>query len=136
MQIIWYQIRSKHALEAEEMSTELLVKEVAQRIFFIRGHRVMLDSDLAELYGVETKNLNKAVRRNEGRFPEDFVFQLTADEEESLRFQIGTSNEGRGGRRYLPLVFTEQGVAMLSSVLRSDRAAHVNSSKNPKLEIN
>jgi hypothetical protein len=112
--------------EAEEMNMELSAKEIGRRIFFIRSHRVMLDSDLAELYGVETKNLNKAVRRNEGRFPADFVFQLTADEKESLRFQIGTSKEGRGGRRYLPLVFTEQGVAMLSSVLRSDRAAQVN----------
>ena len=101
-------------------------------IFTVRGHRVMLDTHLAELYQVETKNLNKAVKRNPRRFPDDFMFQLTEKEAESLRFQIGTSNlrsqtvtskEGRGGRRYLPFVFTEQGVAMLSSVLRSDRAA-------------
>jgi hypothetical protein len=108
------------------MSIELTAKEIGQRIYFIRGHRVMMDSDLADLYEVETKNLNKAVRRNESRFPEDFVFQLTSGEVESMRFQTGTSNGGRGGRRYLPLVFTEQGVAMLSSVLRSERAVHVN----------
>ncbi len=86
----------------------------------------MLDSHLAELYQVETKNLNKAVKRNPRRFPEGFMFQLTEKEAESLRFQTGTSNAGRGGRRYMPYVFTEQGVAMLSSVLRSDRAADVN----------
>ncbi len=86
----------------------------------------MLDSDLAELYQVETKALNRAVKRNLDRFPEDFMFQLTEDEVQSLRFQFGTSNEGRGGRRYLPYVFTEQGVAMLSSVLRSRRAVQVN----------
>lgn len=98
------------------------------KISFIRGYRVMLDSDLAKLYGVETKALNRAVRRNEIRFPKDFMFQLTEIEEESLRRQIGTSNSvmGRGGRRYLPLVFTEQGVAMLSSVLKSEKAAIVN----------
>jgi len=78
------------------------------------------------LYGVETKILNKAVKRNLQRFPLDFMFQLTQDEAESLRFQIGTSNKGRGGRRYLPYVFTEQGVAMLSTVLNSERAITVN----------
>jgi len=87
----------------------------------------MLDSDLAELYGVTTFNLNKAVKRNMDRFPQDFMFQLTADEAKVLRFQIGMSkSKGRGGRRYLPYVFTEQGVAMLSSVLRSKRAVRVN----------
>jgi hypothetical protein len=91
----------------------------------------MLDSGLAALYGVETKNLNKAVRRNINRFPDDFMFQLSEKEGENLRFQIGTSSLGKngsgyGGKRYLPLVFTEQGVAMLSSVLRSERAALVN----------
>lgn len=101
--------------------------EISQKIYFIRGHRVMLDSDLAVLYGVETKNLNKAVRRNKDRFPSDFMFELTASEFEPLRFQIGTSKkEGRGGRRYFPLVFTEQGVAMLSTVLRSKQAVYVN----------
>ncbi|HQU43383.1 MAG: hypothetical protein B7Z73_01495 [Planctomycetia bacterium 21-64-5] len=87
---------------------------------------MLLDSDLAELYGVETKNLNKAAKRNLDRFPADFMFQLTADEAEALRFQIGTSKSSRGGRRYLPNAFTEQGVAMLSSVLRSKRAVQVN----------
>lgn len=84
----------------------------------------MLDSDLATLYGVETKNLNRAASRNAERFPEDFRFRLTKDEEDSLRFHFGTSNakEGRGGRRYLPYAYTEQGVAMLSSVLRTEVA--------------
>ncbi len=83
-------------------------REIAQQIYFIRGHRVMLDNDLSILYGVETKNLNKAVRRNKERFPNDFMFELTAKEAENLRFQIGTSSSKTyGGRRYLPLVFTE-----------------------------
>lgn len=86
----------------------------------------MLDSDLAALYGVQTSNLNKAVKRNADRFPPDFMFQLNADETDRLRFQFGISKAGRGGRRYLPYVFTEQGVAMLSSVLRSKRAVKVN----------
>lgn len=95
-------------------------------IYEFRGQKVMLDSDLAELYEVETKNLNKAVKRNIERFPELFMFQLTEEEWQSLRFQIGTSNEGKGGRRYLPYVFTEQGVAMLSSVLNSKKAIQIN----------
>jgi hypothetical protein len=90
---------------------------ITRRIHVIRGHNVMIDSDLAALYQVLTKNLNKAVKRNLDRFPEDFMFQLTKEEAESLRFQIGTSNERRGGRRYLPYAFTQEGVAMLSSVL-------------------
>src|ERR1035438_10465391 len=85
----------------------------------------MLDSDLAGLYQVETKNLNKAVKRNLERFPEDFMWKLTNEEVDSLRLQIGTSNVGRGGRRYLPYVFTEQGVAMLSSVLKSRSSVQV-----------
>jgi len=96
------------------------------KIHVIRGQRVMLDSDLAALYCVQTKILNKAVARNSERFPDDFMFRLLADEADSLRFQFGTSKSGRGGRRYLPYVFTEQGVAMLSSVLHSKRAALVN----------
>jgi hypothetical protein len=99
---------------------------VTRRILTVRGHNVMLDSDLAELYQVLTKNLNKAVQRNRSRFPEDFMFQLKKEEHENLRFQFGTSNERRGGRRYLPYVFTQEGVAMLSSVLNSDRAIQVN----------
>ena len=102
------------------------IEKIDKAIYVIRGDSVMLDRDLAVLYGVETKILNKAVKRNLQRFPLDFMFQLTQDEAESLRFQIGTSNKGRGGRRYLPYVFTEQGVAMLSSVLNSERAITVN----------
>jgi ORF6N domain len=101
------------------------VERIASRIYLIRGHKVMLDTDLAELYGVTTGNLNLAVRRNPNRFPDDFVFQLTAAEFEDLLLQTARANT-RGGRRTLPYAFTEQGVAMLSSVLRSDRAAEVN----------
>ncbi|MBI3558748.1 MAG: ORF6N domain-containing protein [Deltaproteobacteria bacterium] len=96
-----------------------------QKIYFIRGHRVMLDSDLAGLYQVPTFRLNEHVKRNRGRFPGDFMFQLTPEEHECLRSQFAIS-KGRGGRRYPPFVFTEQGVAMLSSVLNSERAVLVN----------
>ncbi|OGR82114.1 MAG: DNA-binding protein [Elusimicrobia bacterium RIFCSPLOWO2_01_FULL_54_10] len=106
------------------MKNELM--HIENKIYIIRGHRVMLDSDLAELYDVKTKELNKAVKRNLDRFPSDFMFVLTPSEHESLRCQIGTSNDGRGGRRYLPHTFTEQGVAMLSSVLKSRRAIQIN----------
>ena len=98
---------------------------IATRIHIIRGQKVMLDSDLAELYGVETKYLIKQVSRNADRFPADFTFMLDKKEVTRLRFQIGTS-KGRGGRRYRPYAFTEQGVAMLSGVLRSKRAIQVN----------
>jgi phage regulator Rha-like protein len=109
------------------MKALLPIEVIERKILLIRGKKVMLDSDLAELYGVETFNLNKAVKRNIDRFPEDFMFQLTKEEADSLRFQIGMSKtKGRGGRRYLPYAFTEQGVAMLSSVLNSERAVHVN----------
>ncbi len=99
---------------------------VMNQIYVIRGHKVMLDRDLAALYGVETKVLKQAVRRNSIRFPDDFMFELTKVEFQSLRSQFVTSNEGRGGARYVPMVFTEQGVAMLSGVLNSDRAIMVN----------
>ncbi|HKA52137.1 MAG TPA: ORF6N domain-containing protein [Candidatus Binatia bacterium] len=99
---------------------------IERRIYLIRKQKVMLDTDLAELYNVPTKRLNEQVRRNSGRFPEDFVFQLTPEEADSLRSQFATSKMGRGGRRYLPYAFTEQGVAMLSSVLNSERAVQVN----------
>jgi len=102
------------------------IPPIQSRIYLIRGQKVLLDSDLAELYQVTTGNLNKAVRRNRDRFPEDFLFQLTAEETESLRFQFGRSNAGRGGRRFHPYVFTEQGIAMLSGVLTSPRAVAVN----------
>lgn len=99
---------------------------IEKRIFVLRGRQVMLDEDLADLYGVETKRLIQQVKRNLKRFPGDFLIQLDQAEAEALRSQIATSNEGRGGRRYAPYVFTEQGVAMLSGVLRSDRAIAVN----------
>ena len=106
---------------------QVIPEEVIQsKIFILRGKKVMFDKDLAMLYKVETKNLNKAVKRNIERFPEDFMFQLTKEEADTLRFQTGTSKSGSGGRRYLPYVFTQEGVAMLSSVLNSDRAVHVN----------
>jgi hypothetical protein len=100
------------------------VKRIERSILLIRGHRVILDGDLARLYGVSTGNLNKAVTRNLGRFPADFMFSLTRKEFQNLKFHFGTSSWG--GTRKLPRAFTEQGVAMLSSVLRSPRAVHVN----------
>jgi hypothetical protein len=105
---------------------ELPCERVERRILSIRGQKVMLDADLAELYEVETKALNRAVRRNASRFPADFMFQLTPQESQDLRRQFGTSNPGGGGRRYQPLAFTEQGVATLSRVLRDPRAVQVN----------
>lgn len=115
------------------------IRSIQKRIYEIRGERVMLDSDLATLYEIATKSLNLAVKRNIKRFPGDFMFQLTSEEFEQLRFQIETSekstnslrlqndtSKGRGGRRYLPFVFTEQGVAMLSGILNSDRAISMN----------
>lgn len=138
----------------KKSSSPVSVHLLERRIYLIRGHKVMIDVDLAELYDVPTKRLNQQVRRNLKRFPEDFMFQLTRKEAESLRSQfaisntsqgdlrsqiatskedseglrsqIATSKTGRGGRRYLPYVFTEQGVAMLSSVLSSERAIEVN----------
>jgi hypothetical protein len=105
----------------------LPIPAIAQKIYFLRKTRVMLDSDLAALYGVTTKNLNKAVKRNANRFPSDFMFQLKPKEAEILRFQFATSSRApHGGRRYFPYAFTEHGVAMLSSVLHSDRAVQVN----------
>ena len=105
-----------------ENKPSIVPKEIRNLIYTIRGKQVMLDSDLAALYQVETKNLNKAVKRNIERFPVSFCFQLTEEEVENLRFQIGTSSLSYGGRRYLPYVFTEQGVAMASAILRSDIA--------------
>jgi phage regulator Rha-like protein len=106
--------------ESSTAQSPAVVENVENRILFIRGQKVMLDSDLAELYGVLTKNLNKAVKRNLDRFPDDFMFQLTAEEAERLRFQIGTLKRGRGQhRKYLPYVFTEHGAVMLAAVLNS-----------------
>lgn len=105
----------------EVVETNTDKKTIADKIYTIRGVQVMLDSDLAELYGYETKNLNKQVKRNIDRFPIDFMFQLNADEVSHLRFQNGTSNS-HGGTRYFPYAFTEQGVYMLATVLKSDIA--------------
>ncbi len=111
------------------MASDKLIKvftdgEIVERIFIIRGQKVMMDKDLAEMYGVEVKVLNQSVKRNLSRFPVDFMFQLTQGEWDNLKSQIVTSSWG--GVRKLPFAFTEQGVAMLSSVLRSERAIQVN----------
>jgi phage regulator Rha-like protein len=108
------------------MNTCIAHEKVACQILIILGRKVMTDSSLAKLYGVKTKSLNLAVKRNKSRFPEDFMFQLTENETAFLRFQIETSKKTRGGRRYLPYVFIEHGVAMLSSVLKSEKAIQVN----------
>lgn len=109
------------------MKTPIPTEVIEQKIYFIRGHKVMLDGDLAKLYGVPTKRLNEQVRRNIKRFPPDFMFQLTADEAKFLRSQNATLKTGRGQHlKYLPYAFTEQGVAMLSSALNSERAIEVN----------
>ena len=107
--------------------TQIIPKpeNLAKLVFLIRGEKVLLDTDLADLYGVEARVLNQSVARNRNRFPDDFMFQLTTEEWTSLKSQIVMSN-ARGGRRTLPYAFTEQGVAMLSSVLRSQRAVEVN----------
>jgi hypothetical protein len=101
-------------------------RSVEGRILFIRGHKVLLDSDLAELYGVSVKRLNQQVKRNPDRFPADFMFQVTAQEYTALRLQIAASKPGRGGRRYAPFAFTEHGAIMAASVLNSPRAAERN----------
>lgn len=110
----------------KKYSTVVPTERIENKIYFLRGKKVMFDKDLAELYGVTTKRLNEQVRRNNSRFPKDFMFQLT--KEESLRSQFATlEKQGRGRySKYLPHVFTEQGVAMLSSVLNSERAIQVN----------
>jgi phage regulator Rha-like protein len=110
----------KSSLPIPAISEETIV----EKIFIIRGQKVMLDKDLAEMYGVETASLNRAVKRNFTRFPDDFMFQLSKEEFQNLIYQIGTSSWG--GTRKLPYVFTEQGVAMLSSVLNSETAIQVN----------
>ena len=110
---------------AEEIiSVAIAAERILSKIYFIRGHKVILDQDLADLYNVPTKRLNEQVKRNIDRFPIDFMFQLTEDEFESLRSQFATSNWG--GRRVVPYAFTEHGVLMLSSVLKSEQAIKVN----------
>jgi hypothetical protein len=109
------------------MKSIVPLEVIEQKILLIGGRKVMLDSDLAVLYGVTIKRLNEQVRRNLKRFPQDFMYQLSAEEYESLRSHFATLKVGRGThRKYLPYVFTEQGIAMLSSVLNSDRAIEVN----------
>lgn len=111
----------------KESALELIpAPAIQKRILVVRDRQVMLDEDLADLYGVETRRLIEQVKRNVERFPVDFMFQLNRDEAAALRSQTATSGAGRGGRRYAPYVFTEQGVAMLSGVLRSKRAVAVN----------
>jgi len=113
--------------QSDTLMPRLRTENIHLRILTVRGFRVMLDADLAELYGVPTKVFNQAIQRNAKRFPEDFMFQLSRDEADSLRSQIVTLKTERGKhRKYLPYAFTEQGVAMLSSVLRSQRAVQVN----------
>ena len=114
------------ARSSHHMKTDALALQAERRIFLLRNLRVMFDYDLAEPYGVKTGALNRAVKRNADRFPDDFMFQLTAEEHEALKCQIGISRDWGGRRRSLPYAFTEQGVAMLSSVLRSPRAVQVN----------
>ncbi|CAD0006275.1 ORF6N domain-containing protein [Flavobacterium salmonis] len=111
------------------MANQSLLSEetISNKIYFIRGHKVMLDSDLASLYDVETKRLNEQVKRNLSRFPEDFMFQLTENEYNSSRSQFATLKNGRGSNlKYLPYAFTEHGILMLSSVLKSDKAIQTN----------
>ncbi len=110
------------------MTENLIIREenIASVIYLIRGEKVMLDMDLAALYGVSTKRMKEAVRRNIERFPDDFMFELTKVEYDNWSVQFESSNIGRGGTRYLPFAFTEQGVAMLSGVLKSEQAVAVN----------
>ena len=112
-------------MRASTQKSSIPPERIEQRILLIRNHRVMLDADFARLYGVTTKRLNESVKRNLGRFPSDFMFRLTQSEARLLRSQFATSKK-RGGRRYLPYAFTENGVAMLSSVLNSERAVQTN----------
>ena len=108
------------------MASNIPAERITKKIYLIRGQKIMLDRDLAELYGVQTKVLKQAVRRNISRFPNDFMFELTDEEFQNWRSQIVTSKSDRMGLRYKPMAFTEQGVAMLSSVLNSKRAIQVN----------
>jgi len=119
-------MRMPHTKNLTNDSPAVSVQLIERRIYLIRGHKVMIDTDLAELYGVPTHRLNERVKRNRKRFPEDFMFQLTKEEAENLRSQFAISRSVHGGRRFLPYAFTEQGVAMLSSVLNSEQAIEVN----------
>lgn len=112
----------------EEKNNNIMLPDevVMTKIFIVRGQKVMIDRDLAELYGVETKRLKEAVRRNITRFPEDFMFEMTKEEFLNWRTQFATSNSDKKGLRYAPFCFTEQGVTMLSCVLNSERAININ----------
>ncbi|HLK19214.1 MAG TPA: ORF6N domain-containing protein [Bryobacteraceae bacterium] len=116
----------KNRRVAPQQGLAVPLEVIERRIYLVRSQKVMLDADLAKLYQVPTKAFNQAVRRNRERFPDDFMFRLEPAEAKSLRSQSVTSNNGRGGSRYLPYVFTEHGVAMLSSVLKSKRAVQMN----------
>ena len=109
-----------------ENETQLSEELISNKIYFIRNQKVMLDRDLAVLYGVETKRVNEQVKRDVSRFPDDFMFQLTENEFLNLKSQFATSNSEKMGLRYAPMVFTEHGVLMLSSVLKSDKAIQAN----------
>ncbi|EQD24485.1 MAG: hypothetical protein D084_Lepto4C00430G0011 [Leptospirillum sp. Group IV 'UBA BS'] len=108
-----------------ESLSPISIESIVSRIFLIRGQKVMLDSDLASLFGVPTKRFNEQIKRNNSRFPSDFMFQLAQEEFDSLKSQIATSNTGRGGRRYLPFVFTEHGAIMAATVLNSPLAVEM-----------
>src|ERR1041385_9011530 len=113
---------TKRRPHSETEISVIPAERIARQIYLIRGEKVMLDSDLAKLYQVRTFRLNEAVKRNANRFPADFMFRLTSEEANTLTSQIAMSKPGRGGRRTLPYAFTENGVAMLSAILNSDRA--------------
>jgi len=117
--------RTVRGINAQPPTGWLATKPIEERIYTVRGQRVMLDSDLAEVYGVLTKNLNKAVKRNGDRFPDDFVFLLTRQEVADLKFQVGTSSSEHGGRRKPVWAFTEHGAVMAANVLHSKRAAQM-----------
>ncbi len=123
---MWHSARMANRTETDSSLDLIPLPAIQQRILVVRERHVMLDEDLARLYGVETRRLIEQVKRNLDRFPSDFMFQLTRQEAAVLRSQSAISSEGHGGRRYAPYVFTEQGVAMLSGVLRSKTAAAVN----------
>jgi hypothetical protein len=127
LEALWRHVQAGIVKKRKQSATALMhVAKIERAVLRLRGYNVMLDSDLAALYQVDVKVLNQAVKRNDERFPSDFMFRLNRQEATFLRSQIVTSNAGRGGRRTLPYAFTEQGVAMLSSVLRSHRAVRVN----------
>jgi phage regulator Rha-like protein len=127
LQIVTSKIKQRNIAKLFKMPTRrrTLPFSVESRILFLRRQKVILDADLAHLYGVQVKRLNQQVNRNREKFPSDFMFQLSGKEHESLRLQFATSKDRRGGRRYLPYAFTEHGVIMAATVLNSERAVHM-----------